>query len=104
MRPEQMLDQREMRERDGLVFAVRRPEADYHQPARFDDLLMVETRIDTVAGARIVLEQLVLRGAERLFSARVTIACLRENGRPARIPAEIRHKLAEAGTFANKNA
>ncbi len=98
------IDQRAMKERERLVFAVRRLAADYHRPARFDDLLTVETRTVAVTGARIVLEQDVLRGAERLFSARVEIACLEESGRPVRIPAEIRHKLAGGGAFADKNA
>ena len=84
------IDQNEMRERDGVVFAVRRIEADYHAPARFDDQLEVRTRPQAVTGARLVMEQQVLRGEELLFSAVVTIVCLNETGHPARLPANIR--------------
>ena len=60
----------------GHVFAVRRIEADYLRPARFDDLLAVETRLVQMTAARIVVDQTVRRGDEALFAARVTLACL----------------------------
>ena len=74
---------------EGLVFAVRHLEADYLAPARFDDLLAVETGLNTLGSARITLDQRVLRGKRVLFSARVTVVCVAENGRPARIPAGV---------------
>jgi acyl-CoA thioester hydrolase len=78
----------------GLVFAVRRIEADYLKPARFDDELTVLTYDMTVTGARILLSQEVLRGGERLFAAQVTLVCLTDDGHPARLPASLRAKLA----------
>ena len=77
----------------GLVFAVRRIEADYLRPAKFDDALTVTTECQAMTGARIELAQAVLRGAERLFVAHVTLVCLSDTGQPARIPADIRAKL-----------
>jgi len=79
---------------EGLVFAVRRLEADYLKPAHFDDELQVNTSDIGVTGARITLEQTVLRGAERLFVAQVTLVCLTDTGHPARIPAMLRQKLS----------
>jgi len=84
------IDQSRMKAEDSKVFAVRRIEADYIAPARFDDLLEVETAPDSVTPARIVLTQDVLRGEERLFSARVTLVALGPGGRPVRLPADIR--------------
>jgi acyl-CoA thioester hydrolase len=86
------VDQGRMREEAGIVFAVRHLVADYLSPARFDDLLEVSTRVHAVSGARIVLDQAVLRDGARLFQARVTLVCLGPNG-PARIPADIRRAL-----------
>ena len=74
----------------GLVFAVRRIEADYLRPARFDDLLTVETARKHLSPARIVLTQDVLRDTERLFSAVVTLVCVTGDMRPARLPAQLR--------------
>jgi acyl-CoA thioester hydrolase len=87
------IDQNAMRARDGLIFAVRRIEAEYLGPARFDDALQVETRTVQVTGARLVMEQTVSRAGERLFQALVTVVCLTETGQPARLPATIRLRL-----------
>ena len=88
------LDQAKMKREQGLVFAVRRIEADYLRPARFGDDLVVETTLHSLGGARIVLEQVVLRGGERVFAAVVTLVCLAEDGHAARLPAEVRARLA----------
>ncbi|WP_371060490.1 tol-pal system-associated acyl-CoA thioesterase [Rhodosalinus sp. 5P4] len=88
------IDQARLKAEAGIVFAVRRVEADYLSPARFDDLLTVETAAEQLTPARIVLRQTVLRGAERLFDARVTLVALGASGRPARLPAELRRLLA----------
>jgi acyl-CoA thioester hydrolase len=77
----------------GLVFAVRRVEADYLAPARFDDMLEVATALEGLTPARIALRQTVRRGDTTLFDSRVILVCLAENGKPARIPADIRAKL-----------
>jgi acyl-CoA thioester hydrolase len=90
------IDQGHLRAEAGIVFAVRRVEADYLRPAKFDDELTVETRPEAVTGARIVLDQVILRRGERLFQAQVTLVCLTEAGHAARLPAEVRRKLAPA--------
>jgi acyl-CoA thioester hydrolase len=87
------IDQNAMRARDGLIFAVRRIEAEYLGPARFDDALQVETRTVQVTGARLVLDQTVSRAGARLFQAVVTVVCLTDAGHPARLPANIRLRL-----------
>ncbi|MCY4178674.1 MAG: tol-pal system-associated acyl-CoA thioesterase [Litoreibacter sp.] len=86
------VDQIKMKQ-DGLVFAVRRVEADYLSPARFDDVLDVQTSLDEMTGTRIKLTQTVLRDEAVLFRAAVTLVCLSETGKPSRIPEETRAKL-----------
>ena len=87
------IDQRRLKADHRIAFAVRRVEADYLRPAKFDDELRVTTRVEAVTGARMVLEQVVLRGAERLFVARVTLVCLTDTGAPARLAADIRRLI-----------
>jgi acyl-CoA thioester hydrolase len=82
--------QTELRARLGVVFAVREARVRYLAPARLEDQLVVTTAVERVAGARIALRQDVLRGAEPLAECLVTLACLRPDGRPARVPAEVR--------------
>lgn len=84
---ERGVDQGRLREEAGLVFAVRRVEADYLRPARFDDLLEVRTEVAEATGARLLLTQEVWRGEDRLFAARVVLAAMDAAGRPRRIPA-----------------
>lgn len=86
------IDQRAMKE-EGLVFVVRRVEADYLAPARLDDELEVRTTVRSVTGVRLIMGQDVVRGDEVLFSAEVTVVCLSETGHPARLPAIIRQPL-----------
>jgi acyl-CoA thioester hydrolase len=87
------VDQVRLKAEAGIVFAVRRIEADYLAPARFDDVLTVETTVRVVTGARIVLGQDVWRDDARLFASEVTLVAMDATGRPARIPAEFRGRI-----------
>lgn len=75
---------------DGVVFAVRRLEADYLAPAQFDDTLEVHTKLDAITPARMVMGQAVWRDGVCLFRAKVTIVCIGAAGKPARVPAKLR--------------
>lgn len=74
----------------GVVFAVRRVEADYVSPARFDDILDVRTTLDSLSSARMVMAQEVWRGDVLIFTAKVLIVCIGASGKPVRLPAECR--------------
>lgn len=87
------VDQAAMKAEQGVVFAVRRVEADYFMPARYDDKLVVRTDVQKQTGARLVLKQTVLRGEDPLFEALVTIVAIAANGAAARLPANIRRGL-----------
>ena len=87
------LDQNRMKDEDGIVFAVRRVEADYLKPARYDDELVVETRVDALKGASFDMPQRILRGEEVLMEARIKVVVLTTEGRAARLPADIRAKV-----------
>lgn len=87
------VDQNAMRENDGVVFVVRRVEADYLMPAKFDDELLVRTVVKAVTGVRLIMSQEVLRGEDLLFQAEVTVVCVNQSGAPARLPANIRRQI-----------
>ena len=87
------IDQTRLKAEEGIVFAVRRVEADYISPARFDDQLVVETEVQDLKGARIVLTQNVLRDGVVLFASVVTLVALTDTGKPARLPADVRRAL-----------
>lgn len=87
------IDQMRLKAEYGVVFAVRRIEADYLQAAKFGDRLQVRTRVLELTGARVRLEQKVERDTETLFTANVTLIALTEGGKATRLPAEFRLKL-----------
>jgi acyl-CoA thioester hydrolase len=88
------LSQTELRERFGIIFAVREVQVTYLAPARLEDQLVVTTRAGPAGGARLDLAQEVWRGETCLARCRVTRACIAETGRPARMPAELRAAIA----------
>lgn len=85
-------DQNAMREA-GIIWVVRRVEADYLASARFDDNLLVETEVVAISGVRLTMAQLIRRGETEVFRATVTAVCVNQDGRPIRLPAEIRALL-----------
>lgn len=86
------VDQVALREQ-GVVFVVRRIDAEFLAPAKLDDELSVRTETASVSGARLVMTQEVLRDGKPVFRAEVTAVCATLNGQPVRLPAEIRQKV-----------
>jgi acyl-CoA thioester hydrolase len=81
------LEQDELALHAGVVFVVRRVEADYLIPARFNDRLVVHCELVELGRASLSMDQKVMRGDALLLKARVKVACVRHIGfRPARIP------------------
>ena len=87
-------EQPELIARHRGVFVVRRVEADYLVPARFNDSLVVEARLFEQTRTSLVMDQRVLRGEELLLGARVTLVWVHEKTfKPARIPADVIESL-----------
>ncbi|MHA1600870.1 MAG: tol-pal system-associated acyl-CoA thioesterase [Alphaproteobacteria bacterium] len=87
------VNQSEMADRYGLVFAVRSCAVEFLRPARFDDLIEVRSQLVKLAAATVSAAQAVWRGTEELARLDLRVACVRQNGRPARIPAAVRQAL-----------
>ena len=85
------IDQAALRDA-GLVFVVVRVEADYLRPARYDDLLTVETGTEEMRAATLVMAQRILRRSDGalLNRARVRVAAMDPEGRPKRLPPALR--------------
>lgn len=83
------IDQRALKEA-GVVFAVRKVEAEYFAPARYDDVLEVRTTLESLSAAKMVMLQEVWCGEALIFAAKVLIVCIGAAGKPVRLPAECR--------------
>lgn len=71
-----------------LAWVVRKLGIEYHKYAVIDDILHIETRINKIGGARIIMEQTIVRNGLQLVFANVEIALINSSGRPRRIPEE----------------
>ena len=87
------IDQTRLRTEAGVVFAVRRVEADYLAPAKFDDVLTILTLPQSATPARLTLKQDVRRANALIFTALVTLVALTERGAPTRLPVAFRHLI-----------
>jgi len=80
--------------KEGMAFAVRNMEISYERSAHIDDILIVETTIEKLAGARMILQQIIYRDGETLVSAKVTIAAISLAGKPKRLPRDLVENLS----------
>jgi acyl-CoA thioester hydrolase len=85
-----------LRNEAGVAFVVRRVEVDYLSPARFNDQIEVSVDPQALGRASLSVEQTLTRGATRLVSARVTLACVdAARFKPVKIPSPILQALTQ---------
>ncbi len=92
------LDHIEMIEKFGLVFAVHSAEIRYVQQAKLEDELIVQTSVEAVGGASMTMDQRInLVGDNGIGAAiskvKIKLVIVDENGRPQRLPANIKTTL-----------
>jgi acyl-CoA thioester hydrolase len=89
--------QRELVQRDGVLFVVAGTEMRYLRPAYLDDAIRVEARIAGRFASYVVFEQHAWRGPELLSHGRVKVACVdAATMKPRRLPAELAAALDRA--------
>lgn len=79
----------------GILFVVSKVEVEYLSPCRYNDLLFLDTRIADISRATITFKHSIKREGEEKELARgsVTLVTIDKNGRPIRIPEELRKVL-----------
>ena len=77
----------------GIGFTVRSCRAEYLAPARLDDILEVRSTVNEVLGASMRMSQGIWRDGRLLCDLRLRIAVMNRDGRPTRIPMDIRGAL-----------
>jgi len=70
---------------EGIAFAVRSMEIEFPRAAHIDDLLVVDTAVVEVSGARLTLDQSIERGDELVARAKVVVVAVKE-GKATRLP------------------
>lgn len=80
-------------EREGFIFVVRHLEADYLASAYLDDILNVNTSVELLKNASFIMKQTIFRHDVKLFEMTVTLVCVGTNGKPVRLPQNLREAL-----------
>jgi acyl-CoA thioester hydrolase len=74
--------------KQGIAFAVRSMEIAFERAAHIDDLLVVDTSVLEVTGARLTLDQSIERGDELVARAKVVVVAIKGE-RAVRLPKQL---------------
>ena len=80
------LDQNVLRKDHGIVFAVRKVEADYLKSAKFDELLLISTELQKKTRVRLNFSQEIYRDSDLIFRANLVIVPLSVAGGLVKLP------------------
>ena len=76
-----------------IALTLRTAKLEFHRPARLDDPLEVHTTCGNLTGARMTAIQKVKCNGQVLMEGQVEACVITLNGKPRRIPADVRGKL-----------
>jgi len=80
----------------GWMLVVHEVTCKYHQPAVYDDLLRLCTKVVLARGARVVNEYQVFRDQTLIAEGRSVVACISREGRVVRLPDALLSDLGAA--------
>lgn len=87
-------------ERRGTALAVSDASLRFHAPARYDDLVRVETWVEEVRSRTVAFGYQIFRvgadgSTQRLVSASTTLVALDSDSRPRKLPPELVRRLSD---------
>lgn len=85
-----------LKDKENIVFVVRKVEVDYHRPARFNQQLCISVEVIELGNAKLICKQIVkaVESEDILVSGQVTLACVNaDTFRPTRIPTIIKEAI-----------
>lgn len=81
------LVQTALRDDLGILFVVRDIQIRFKKPAKFDDMLKVNTALIRIGRCLLEFEQTIYRGDEHLIAAKVDVVCIgADNFKPTSMP------------------
>ena len=80
-------------EERGFYFPVIYAECNYHAPAKYDDLMTIETRLSEITAASITCSYMVKNGDKVLVTGKTKHPFVNKSFRPVRFPQDIRELL-----------
>lgn len=83
------IDLRDLMEK-GIYFVVSRVEIDYKSPAKYQDLIRLETTIEKIGFSALHFFQKIFKDEKVLVEARTILVCVNNELRPIRIPTNLK--------------
>ena len=94
------INQIDILQEQGVTLAVRYCSIDYKNPARLDDLIEIQTKFNSVSGAKIEANQTIHKITYGivddgwLVQLNVQLACINSRGRATRFPRLVRQAIS----------
>lgn len=84
------VEQDELRDNDGVIFAVRSVQVDYFSPAKFNDELLISSEVIKKGKASITIGQKIIKNSEVLCKGVIKVASLDDKSfRPKAMPEKL---------------
>jgi acyl-CoA thioester hydrolase len=84
-------------ERNGVLLPVTRLEVEYRAAAHYEETVRIETTVEAARSRSVRFAYEIIGPGERLLArARTDLACIDGEGRPRKIPDEVRRALQAA--------
>lgn len=85
-----------VRDEMGVFFVVKHIEVEYHKPTRLDDLLRMDTQIESIKNTSFVMTHKIYRDEGLVSDLRVILVCVDTNTlKPVKFPSAIKAKFEE---------
>ncbi|NVE01696.1 tol-pal system-associated acyl-CoA thioesterase [Massilia sp. BJB1822] len=85
--------QHQLLQEQDAMFVVKSVSADYHAPAKLDDVLNLSLKIEKLGRASLVVVQEARTGGTLLNTARVKIGCVDSALRPRAVPDDVAARM-----------
>lgn len=76
-----------------IGFVVKSCAVEYHAPARLDEVLTIETAVESHSATRLTMKQSALREMQPIATAQVVLVCVDKHIRPCKLPELLRLHL-----------
>ena len=76
-----------------VLLIVKSCKIDYKKPAMFEDTLEILSEIKSFTKTSFLMKQIILRNNEVISDAEIHLVSVDKNGKPSKIPEDLRKKL-----------
>tara|TARA_Y100000590_G_scaffold122485_1_gene140216 strand:+ start:2772 stop:3170 length:399 start_codon:yes stop_codon:yes gene_type:complete len=79
--------------RHGILLIVKSCNIEYKKPAKFEDILYVTSEVTSFTKTSFLMKQNIFKNNELISEADIHLVAVDKNGKPLRIPDELKQKL-----------